>query len=284
MRLVAWNCAMALPRKFAALLSLEPDVAVVAECAAPALLAERLDLSLLSGPPVWVGENRHKGLAVFGFNGYRVALAPVHRPGLRFLAPVRVEGPLSFNLLAVWAQNLSGGIRRKRQPGPLRLALRRYRDFLAAAPAVVAGDFNNNVIWDRPGWRINHAGAVAQLAAAGLLSAYHELRGEAQGAETLPTHYWRDRRKDGPTYHIDYVFLPRAWLSRASRVEVGGFEAWCGAGLSDHVPLLVEVAPPRIPSAPAGPAARGGAAAMPGRAGSGRPAGRPGCPPGSPRP
>ena len=44
MRLVAWNCAMALHRKFEALLSLRPDVAVIAECAEPGRLAERLAL------------------------------------------------------------------------------------------------------------------------------------------------------------------------------------------------------------------------------------------------
>jgi exodeoxyribonuclease III len=243
MRLVAWNCAMAFHRKFAALLALRPDVAVIAECAEPERLAQRLDLSGLAGDPVWVGKNPNKGLAVFGFNGHRVRLAPIHRPRLRFLAPVTVEGAAAFNLLAVWAQNASGGIRRKRQPGPLRLALSRYRAFLASGPCVIAGDFNNNVIWDRPGWRMNHAHTVARLGADGLVSAYHEHRGELPGAELTPTHYWRDRRKDGPTYHIDYVFLPRLWLKQVTNVEIGSFEAWCGTGLSDHVPVVVEVAP-----------------------------------------
>ncbi|HSY85447.1 MAG TPA: hypothetical protein VLA85_02670, partial [Verrucomicrobiae bacterium] len=142
MRLVAWNCAMALHRKFEALLRLRPDVAVIAECAEPGRLAEQLKLPEVCGGPVWVGRNPHKGLAVFGFNGYRPHLASVHRPSLRYLAPVRVEGPVAFNLLAVWAQNFSAGIRRKRQPGPLRLGLSRYREFLAGGPAVVAGDFN----------------------------------------------------------------------------------------------------------------------------------------------
>jgi len=241
MRLVAWNCAMAFHRKFEALLALRPDVAVIAECAEPARLAERLDLSGLAGSLVWVGENPNKGLAVFGFNGHRVSLAPIHRPRLRFLAPVTVEGAASFNLLAVWAQNFSGGIRRKRQHGPLRLGLLRYREFLASGPSVIAGDFNNNIIWDRPGWRMNHAHAVARLAAGGLVSAYHEIRGEAPGAELEVTHYWRDRRKDGPTYHIDYIFLPRLWLARVQHLSVGRFEDWCGSGLSDHVPIVVDL-------------------------------------------
>jgi hypothetical protein len=242
MRLVAWNCAMALHRKFKALMTLEPDIAIVAECAAPALLAERIDLGRVCGTPVWIGENPHKGLAVFAFNGYRVQLSDIYRPRLRFLAPVAIAGPMTFHLLAVWAQNMSGGIRRKRQPGPLRLALNHYRDFLTSAPTVVAGDFNNNVIWDRPGWRINHAAALARLAECGLVSAYHEIRGEVHGREMTPTHYWRDRCKDGPTYHIDYIFLPKTWLGVSCRVEVGRFEDWCGLGLSDHMPLVLDLA------------------------------------------
>jgi exodeoxyribonuclease-3 len=75
----------------------------------------------------------------------------------------------------------------------------------------------------------------------GLASAYHALRSEQQGQETVPTHYWRDRKKDGPTYHIDYVFLLTQWLGGVRELAVGSFEGWCGSGLSDHVPILVDV-------------------------------------------
>jgi hypothetical protein len=35
--------------------------------------------------------------------------------------------------------------------------------------------------------------------------------------------------------------LPKLWLDRLRDVEIGSFEAWCGSGLSDHVPVLVDV-------------------------------------------
>jgi hypothetical protein len=170
MRLVAWNCNMALHRKLAALMALKPDVAVLSECASPARLTERLGPGAFDCDPVWIGANRDKGLAVLGFNGYRARLADdAYRKSLRFIAPVRIEGPLRFNLLAVWAQNFSDGIRRKRQPGPLRLALARdYRSFLGEEPAIVAGDFNNNIFWDRPGYLINHSHTVMLLERYGL--------------------------------------------------------------------------------------------------------------------
>ena len=46
MRLVAWNCAMALHRKLPALPALVPDLAVISECAHPDIIATHL-----TGPP-----------------------------------------------------------------------------------------------------------------------------------------------------------------------------------------------------------------------------------------
>jgi exodeoxyribonuclease III len=179
---------------------------------------------------------------VFAFNGYAVRLADSYYSSLRYIAPVHVDGPTQCNLLAVWAQNASAGGIRKHQLGPLRRGLSRYRSFLGERPAVIAGDLNSNTIWDKPGWHINHSTKVRILEESfGLVSAYHTIRGEAHGQESEPTLYWRDRTKDGPTYHIDYVFLPTAWIGKVSHLSIGAFETWCGAGLSDHVPVIVDV-------------------------------------------
>jgi exodeoxyribonuclease-3 len=239
-RVVAWNCNMALDRKVDALLALKPDIAIVCECAEPERL--RSKASWMQGAPVWIGRNPHKGLAVFAFNGYAVRLADSYYSSLRYIAPVHVDGPTQCNLLAVWAQNASAGGIRKHQLGPLRRGLSRYRSFLGERPAVIAGDLNSNTIWDKPGWRINHSTKVRILEESfGLVSAYHTIRGEAHGQESEPTLYWHDRTKDGPTYHIDYVFLPTAWIGKVSHLSIGAFETWCGAGLSDHVPVIVDV-------------------------------------------
>ena len=74
----------------------------------------------------------------------------------------------------------------------------------------------------------------------GIGSAYHAVTGEPQGEEKTPTHYWRDRRIDGPTYHIDFVFAPDAWLEEIRAFSVGSFDDWVGNGLSDHVPITIE--------------------------------------------
>ena len=241
MRLVSWNCCMALHRKFGAVLRLQPDIAIICECAEPKRMTAIAGSYGLSAEPVWIGDNLNKGLAVFAFNDYAAELADPFYPTLRHVAPVRVTGPVECNLLAVWAQNASAGSIRKHQLGPLRRAITKYKVFLSERPSIVAGDFNNNVIWHRTGWRINHLNAVGALEKFGLISAYHQLRGEEQGSESAATLYWRDRKKDGPTYHIDYIFLPTQWLGRVQDLSVGTYEDWCGSGLSDHVPLVIDI-------------------------------------------
>jgi exodeoxyribonuclease-3 len=241
MRLVVWNCNMALHRKIDAVLALQPDVAVISECAQPLQLAAKSTSDWFETEPVWIGRNPHKGLGVFAFNGVCVALSATYDPKLRYIAPIKITGSARFNMLAVWAQNASAGVTRKHQSGPLRRALNRYRPLLTPGPAVIAGDWNSNAIWDKPGWRINHMTKVRILNDLDIVSAYHAVTGEEHGKETMPTLYWRDRREDGPTYHIDFGFIPRLWVPRISRFEIGTFADWCGNGLSDHVPIILDI-------------------------------------------
>lgn len=233
---------MALHKKLDALMALEPDVAVVCECAEPERLRQRSGTRALPGNPVWIGSNPNKGLAIFAFNGYRASLQDIYDPRFTLIAPVRIEGRNPFNLLAVWALNFKAGTRRKAYPGPVRAAIAKYTDFLSHERTFVAGDFNNNVIWDKPGNLMNFETTLSDLDSKGLVSAYHARSGEAPGEESTPTHYWRDRKKDRNTYHIDYVFVPRHLLPRTRGPWVGSYEDWCGSDLSDHVPLTIDVA------------------------------------------
>ena len=241
MRLAVWNCSGAFHRKAEAIAAWDPDVAVISECAEPERLVKRGLTAFDAETCLWTGTKPNKGLGVFVRRGYGLSLAPPHHRTLHHILPVRVTGPSQFHLLAVWAQNASGGVTRKHQLGPLRRALTKYRDFLADGPTFLGGDFNNNVYWDRPGWRMNHAKMVATASNLGLTSAYHHWAGEPQGGESIPTHYWRDRKKDGPTYHIDYIFGPAAAMGSMTDFRIGTFEDWCGNGLSDHVPLLIDL-------------------------------------------
>ena len=100
MRLVFWNCNMALHAKLPALAALRPDIAVISECATPEIVRRKAPL-LMPGSAVWVGQNPQKGLGILAFGEYQVTLDPAHDASLRFVAPVSVAGPRNFNLLGV---------------------------------------------------------------------------------------------------------------------------------------------------------------------------------------
>ena len=148
-------------------------------------------------------------------------------------------GPSTFNLVALWAHYGKTPIR-VGALGPTLLALRAYASLLLERPSIVAGDLNNHIRWDKPGKASNHANAVTASAALGLVSAYHAFYGLEQGAERHPSLYWRDRTRTGPTFHIDYIFVPRSATNRLRRVSVGSYAKWVATGLSDHAPLIVD--------------------------------------------
>ena len=50
--------------------------------------------------------------------------------------------------------------------------------------------------------------------------------------EYRPVRYWL------APFHLDYCFVPEAWVDRLTGVEVGSFAAW---PQSDHRPLTVDI-------------------------------------------
>jgi exodeoxyribonuclease III len=243
MRIVTWNCNMAFDRKYEALLRLRPDIAVVQECAKPDILFSKAPVFTPSTFD-WVGHADHKGMAVFAFGDYGLSRRSEYDPAIRHVLPLAVTGPHDFNLLAVWAFMDGKYMTGRHDPGPLNNACERYHGHLRSGDAMMAGDFNNHPKWDKPGHARNFAALTERLLHFGLESAYHRTAGLEHGHEALPTHYWRDRKEDSPfNCHIDYAFVPQRLLNGA-RVEIGSYAEWCGNGLSDHVPLILDVAWP----------------------------------------
>jgi hypothetical protein len=222
-------------------MAMAPDVAVLSECADLETLRAKAP-GFEPSDACWVGHNRNKGLAVFAFGDYRLRRYGRGDPSITHAIPVRVRSVATFNLLAVWAHHgktfYDFGM-----AGPTQRAVRRYKRFLSEGPSIVVGDLNNHVRWDRPRKVNNHANLVGQLEALGLVSAYHQFHAVPQGGELHPTLYWRDRTRDGPTYHIDYGFVPRASSHLLRSVTIGTFDEWIASGFSDHVPLTIDLDP-----------------------------------------
>jgi exodeoxyribonuclease-3 len=255
MKLVAWNCKMAFHRKLAHLHGCGPDVAVIAECAAPSILRAK-GAVLNESSFLWrdffgnedSDDGRVKGLGVFAFGPYTLELDQSFQATNSIVMPVRVHGPLEFNLMAVWSYSDRKEAGRGKRPGPVHRALEHSSSFCdEGRPLIVAGDFNNNASWAHVPEIRGMATIRDALGARGLVSAYHWSRNVDHGREPEPTHYWREGTKSGHTYHIDYIFAPAAWAKSGLRFEMGTFEDWCGNKRSDHVPLSIEL-PDHVPA------------------------------------
>jgi len=224
---------MALHAKLPRVAPMRASVLVVPECAGPGAAA--LAPLHASTTHAWVGRSPHKGLGVFARSPYRLTAVDGLRPRGSLALAARVEGPrgLAFQLVAIWTQQAKRG---SYTAHTLRI-VKSLAPFIRAAPTVVAGDFNACAFFHGrfvPGF----AELVDRLGALGLESAYHAFTGEAHGAESRATYFHlRDARQP---YHIDFVFVPRAWRERLRRVHVGPFDRWRDA--SDHCPVLVDVA------------------------------------------
>lgn len=224
---------MALHKKRAALSTLDPDVSVLQE-------VSELDASQTTECH-WVGHDRHKGMAVAGSHGFNVKVHPAYDPRIEFIVPIEVTGPAEFLLLAVWVMHNRAVNRIEESPNRWQMlqALEAYESLLRSRRCVVAGDFNNAIRWDGPRKASNHSLAVQKLGDFGLVSAYHTSTVAEQGKEADPTLFWT--RSENRPYHIDYIWFPEAWAVGLKSVELGDYAKWVKTGLSDHVPLTVDL-------------------------------------------
>ncbi len=249
MRLVVWNANMAVHRKLDTVLQrLQPDVLVLSECAAEATLAAKYPGPVPWTSMAWVGKvpeppkKPDKGLAVMTFGEYRIRATRLVEPMMEWVILADIAGPLAFSLIAVWAMNhRASNIKSfpKSNPQPAAALNTYWTD--ESPPTILAGDFNHNVSWDADmPFAKQHARTLDGAKRAGLVSAYHHHFSEEQGAESVPTLYWRGAGQK--TYHIDYAFIPYEWLPRLGEVSAGSKQDWIDSGLSDHVPLVVDLA------------------------------------------
>jgi hypothetical protein len=206
LRIVGWNANGGLAgRKAACLAALNPDVAVVAECAQDAEVPALMRVG-------WTGTYRTKSLGVFARPELGETVDSSWDSSREWFLPVHL-GEVGVDVLAVWAMNLRGGEGQPRWR--TRRALGHYAPFLARGRALLIGDFNigdfnDNLRWDRPTYPA-FARTLEELGAKGYTSIYHARTGERHGAETGASIYWR-RKLEAP-YLIDHAFIPEAWLS-----------------------------------------------------------------------
>jgi endonuclease/exonuclease/phosphatase (EEP) superfamily protein YafD len=234
-RIASWNCQGGIPRKARFLASLRPDLAVIPEAGPTALTGLSLEWApahaALAGP--------RPELGVFTFGGTTMQPREPHPEDARSPAIVAdVGGPLLFTVLAVCARQSGSGPHHRRYAASLLAAIERHAGDLRG-PLVVAGDFNTAAALDDGRGVRAHRDVVDALAGLGLTSAWHHLADLDHGAEDRGTFHMY-RHTASPPLHLDYCFVPDAWLPRLRTAWIGPPDPWLSR--SDHLPLVVDVA------------------------------------------
>jgi exodeoxyribonuclease-3 len=227
LRVVSWNCQMALGRKASRLLALRPDIAIVPESAE----YDGLDGLVRIG---WTGADPRKGLGVFARADFGGVLDQSLDRSREWYLPISFPG-IGLNILAAWAMHARGGEASPTR-GRIHRTLDHYGAFLSGGRTIIIGDLNDNVTWDTPGypsfWRTSTI-----LAHLGLANVYYTRTGEQPGAESIATFY-QYRHRDKP-YFVDHAFVPDAWLPRVRGFEIGRPDDWLD--VSDHMPMVLDL-------------------------------------------
>ena len=221
MRVTSWNCFCGdVSRRLSELAPLRSDLITLQECSRPASD---------SASVIWRGTLPSKGVAVVSTEA-TLRLEFVEIPSLHStVVPVRVQAPQPFVFVGVWTHP---------DPDYNTVAWEAMKACVAAAdglPVVAAGDFNSS-----PSVKGQERASPRFLQRMqdelGLVSAYHHFSGESHGEETRASYYhgWNE----SAPFHIDYCFVPEAWVDRLTGVKVGSFTNW---RQSDHRPLTVDI-------------------------------------------
>lgn len=223
MRIATWNCQTGLTNNWEVLEALDTDIATIQECGdgTPDEAAARSNWSCAYKAGRW-----GRGLAVLARAPYLIE-AP-EESGEPFIVSRMISGPRSFRFVGFWAMTERDvGYSYPRQAA--RLIEHLPSD---GVDVVIAGDFNASK-------SAQHLANVAALRELGLASGYHSFHGIAhEDKEEYPTsfHQWNPSRP----FHMDFIVVPSQWT--ISSVEVGSFDDYVGARVSDHTPVVVTVA------------------------------------------
>ncbi|MDA7856357.1 endonuclease/exonuclease/phosphatase family protein [Gammaproteobacteria bacterium] len=225
MKIISWNCNLKFAKKFEAIEGFKPDICFIQEC-------EDLPIDFFPGYQYfWTGRNDKKGLGILT-KDKTASVNKNHNSKLINFLPVNSHG---MNLLGVWAYNHRAARFGSGFNGNTIDAIGFYRSWLKESDqALVAGDFNNSVIWDKPNNRNNFVEINSELNKIGLKSAYHNLTGEVFGEEAKGTLF--HTKKESKKYHIDYIYTK---APDCEKLDIGLYADWIK--LSDHVPLFVNL-------------------------------------------
>ena len=226
MRVITWNCNLKFKEKFELVDSYAPDICFIQEC-------EKLKSDFFPNYKYfWTGRNESKGLGVLT-KGNDFFIDGSHNENLINFLPVTSD---NLKLLGVWSYNHRASKFGSEVSGSTIAAINFYKAWVGDKneKCIIAGDFNNSIIWDKKGNDNNFDNINNNLMNLGFVSNYHKQKEEVFGKESTATFF--HTKKESKKYHIDYIYSKN--LSPVE-LEVGSYSEWIG--YSDHSPLIVEM-------------------------------------------
>ena len=225
MRVITWNCNLKFKEKFELIDSYDPDICFIQEC-------EKLKSDFFPNYKYfWTGKNENKGLGVLTKkNDFLVD--ETHNKDLINFLPIKSD---NLKLLGVWSFNHRASKFGSKVSGNTIDAIKFYKDWFGNnEKCVVAGDFNNSVIWDKKSNDNNFSNINDRFVDLGFVSNYHKLKGEDFGKESSATFF--HTKKESKKYHIDYIYSKNLV---PFELKVGSYSDWIS--YSDHSPLIAEL-------------------------------------------
>jgi exonuclease III len=235
LRIITWNCRVGgFRHKSAHVEPLRPDVLAVQE-------VEPIDNVLIFGgvqqPTFWNQikdpANPRRSIGLFSYTNAKIRAEDGADPQYSFRRFVVNKGFLEFNVAAVWTWATKAKATTYMQAHD---GVARHREWIRERATVILGDLNMDA-----SYRNSSLPALIKVTSElGLVSAYHTFFGEQFGHETRDTYFHRGNTT--AAFHLDYCFVPASWSPFIRQVIVGDHSAW--AKVSDHVPLIVDLAIP----------------------------------------
>ena len=226
MKVISWNCNLKFKEKFELVSSYNPDICFIQEC-------EKLSPEFFPDYNYfWTGRNEKKGLGILTRRD-NFLIDESHDKNLINFLPIKSE---NIRLLGVWAYNHRASKFGSGVSGNTIDAIKFYKTWLSTndKKCIIAGDFNNSVIWDKKGNDNNFKNINDHLEDLGFISSYHNLNRENFGEESFATFF--HTKKESKKYHIDYIYSKGL---NPVELEVGSYSKWIT--YSDHAPLILEI-------------------------------------------
>lgn len=226
---------MAFRKKANEILKYKPDILIIQESENLAKL-NTSNFSIQPKQSFWFGDNPSKGISIFSFGSATLEILNQPLENDKWIIPFSVNGQYNFILFPVWAMNHRAN-KVINGTGPSYATFERYSDYLKN-DVIIAGDFNDNKIWDKDYFEYGTFSDLAKLFENhNIKSCYHTYFNESYGEEKLKTLYWRKNLKTA--YHIDYCFAKDKFISNIENINVGEPNIWLN--LSDHVPVIMDL-------------------------------------------